>query len=278
MTLRVREDDFNWVARTFEPPHTQTSAIPEVGQITHAISTKKEECRFNTISSCMVGVRIRKTHFEYDVTNETRCEGLVISSIEGLIIIPRQLCPSDLCEVSVIDHSLELPAKVIRSHPLGYVIIHCDLTQSRHVFGEVEFSKKELYTGTNVAIYGLDHATLDNTVVETNVQAIGPVNVSEAPLNVEVLHFKTNPGNFGALIDADGHLQGLCLPFFAYDHYVYVGIPLPYLLSELEALRNKLALLKPRRLHAELGVILHHEARVYTDSHGRLRHVVLGRL
>ncbi len=131
MILRYRQNDFTWVTKRFEPPPPQTSTIPEARQITYAMTEKKEVGRFGIISSCMVGVEIRDTHFERDAINVTRCGGLVVNDVDGLIVIPLRLCPSDLFEVSVIiEHSLELPAEVIRSHPLGYMIIHCDLTQS----------------------------------------------------------------------------------------------------------------------------------------------------
>lgn len=84
----------------------------------------------------MVGVEIRDTHFKRDATNVTRCGGLVVNHLDGLIIIPLRLCPSDLLKVSVIiEYSLELPAEVIRSHPLGYMIIRYDLTQSSRAIG-----------------------------------------------------------------------------------------------------------------------------------------------
>lgn len=277
MILRYRQNDFTWVAKRFEPPPPQTSTILKARQITHATTQKKEEGRFGVIRSCMVGVEIRDTHFERDATNVTRCGGLVVNYVDGLIVIPLRLCPSDLLEVSVIiEHSLELPAEVIRSHPLGYMIIRCDLTQSSRAIGQATFSEMELCIGGGVAIYGLELNTLRDIAVETNIKDIGPVQIDEAPLNVEVLHIENGPTcGFGALIDVNGYLQGLWLPFLR-DETTYVGIPLSYLKRDFDALQNGLPLLDPRRLHAEFDLISNHEARVYTDSHGESYEIFLG--
>jgi len=277
MILRYRQDDFTWVTERFEPPPPQTSTIPEARQITHAMSEMKEEGRFGIIGSCMVGVEIRGTHLERDATNVTRCGGLVVNRVDGLIVVPLRLCPSDLFEVSVIiNHSLELPAEVIRSHPLGYMIIHCDLTPSSQAIGQAIFSELELCIGGDIAIYGLEINTLRGIVVETHVKDIGPVVIDDAPLNVEVLHLDNSTGcGFGTLIDVNGHLQGLWLPF---DSMTYAGIPLSYLKRDFDALQNRLPLLEPRRLHVELGLVSNHEARVYTDFHGKAYDIILSHL
>jgi len=211
MILRYRQNDFTWVTKRFESPSPQTSTIPKARQITYAMIEKKEESRFGIISSCMVGVKIRDTHFERDATNVTRCGGLVVNNVDDLIVTPLQFCSLDLFEVFVIiEHSLELLAKIIQSHSLGYIIIHCDLTQSSQAIGQAIFNEMKLYIERDIAIYELEINTLRDIVIETNVKDIGLVKIDDVPLNVEVLHLENGlECDFGALIDVNGHLQEL---------------------------------------------------------------------
>ena len=272
MTLWERQADFVWITKRFDPLPRQPP-VPEAYHIRRAVATKKENDHFGNISSCMVGVEIRDTQFERDATKVTHCGGIVINNVGGIIAIPWMFCGSELFRVSVIlEHPLELPATVVQSHALGYTIIRCDFGRSVQDISQAIFSGTELCIGDKTAVYGLRLHTLQRTVIDTNVKDIGPVKVGGSPLNVEVLRLETGPKCFGALVDAKGHLQGLWLPFLKteYDsNPVYVGIPLSYLRRDFDALQNGLPLSEPRRLPVELALVTNHEARVYTNSHGK---------
>ena len=171
MAIRYRSGVCAWKVDRLDPPSPQITMKPEASQIPDKTRGKNDMAN---ISTCMIGVEIRSA--EHDPARLKRCGGLVIDFANGLIIIPAELCPSSsLFEVSVIiRHSFELPADVIQTHPLGYVVIRCHFEPFRHTIGQAVtqtiFSEKELCVGGKTTIYGLERETLEDTVLEANVK------------------------------------------------------------------------------------------------------------
>jgi len=73
----------------------------------------------------LVQVRTRIPYETSSAPHEKRTFlGLVISADAGFIVIPRSFNPSDLYNLSVVFRdSVELPARMVYEHALGFTVI-----------------------------------------------------------------------------------------------------------------------------------------------------------
>lgn len=110
------------------------------------------------IVTYLVQVRTRIPYETSGAPHEKRTFlGLVISANAGFKVIPRSFNPSDLCDLSVVFRdSVELPARMVYEHALGFAVIQYDTSLVRGPTRGVTFSKRELKVEDKTTIYGLN--------------------------------------------------------------------------------------------------------------------------
>jgi len=163
----------------------------------------------------------------------------VISATAGFVVIPRSFNPSDLCDLSVRD-VIELPARMVYEHALGFAVIQYDTSLVQCAIVCVTFSKRKLQVGDKTNIYGLNRDGSGPCAVNTAVTSIEPLTgepeLSYHPLNVEVLHLhKDFICDAGVLLDDDGDVEALWLPFLTVPVETHVGVQVSLLMPALKS-------------------------------------------
>ena len=144
-----------------------------------------------------------------------RCPGIVLNEVDGMVIIPSQLCPSGPLEVSVIVRdSVVCSANFIQTHPLRFTTIRCDFRPIRHAtvppISRFISSSIELCLGDRTTVYWLKLDTLEEIAVKTRLKDVGSADLNTDSLNSDILFLDTDlKYGFGALVDDYRHLQGL---------------------------------------------------------------------
>jgi len=191
-----------------------------------------------------------------------KCMGLVINAKEGFVVTAQSFMPSAMCILNIMfADSIELPATKVYDHALGFTVIRYDTSLVEGSIGGVCFSRKVPKVQDKMTIYGPDIDGPDPWPVETTVTSIGPLRGDYDcehfyhPINVDVLYFeKDNFGGAGVLLDKDGDLQGLLLPFHL-DGLKWVGVQLSLLLPEFEELQMGILPPECRMLDVELEAV-----------------------
>ena len=229
------------------------------------------------VSSSLVTVYVQKSHPTHGVSGiDNSVMGLVINPTVGFVVTSRSLIPSTMCNLRIIfAGSVEVPAKKVCDHALGFTVLQYDTSLIQGSMREITFSTEDLKAQDKGTIWGplIDKAPcpLDGTV-----QAVGPLieysnNVEfYHPLNVDVLHIKAKAGGAGVLLDTNGNIQGLWLPFHIGNRRnKWVGIQPSLLMPVFDVLRKGNIPPECRMLDVELGTILKNDAQAYGISRGR---------
>ncbi len=204
--------------------------------------------------------------------------GLVISATAGFVVIPRSFNPSDLCDLSVVFRDLiELPARMVYEHALGFAVIQYDTSLVQGAIGSVTFSKRKLQVGDKTTIYGLNRDGSGPCAVNTAVTSIESLTGeyeperSYHPLNVEVLHLhKDFICDAGVLLDDDGDVEALWLPFLTVPVETHVGVQVSLLMPALEKLQQGILPPECRMLEVELAKVRKSDVQVFGVSKGMI--------
>ena len=174
----------------------------------------------------------------------------------------------------IFQGTVECPARKVYEHALGFAVVQYNALHIEGAVKSATFSQKILDADDKTTIYGL--ADLEPCAIETTVMKTGPLTGSYIPqqfyqpLNVDVLHLKTEQScGSGILVDDEGAVQGLWLPFMTHPRCQYVGVPVSLFMREIETLQQGLLPEVCRMLDIELGKVPKIEARVFGVSEGR---------
>lgn len=188
--------------------------------------------------------------------------GLVINANEGFVITARSFMPSTMCILHIVfADSIEIPATKVYDHALGFSVIRYDTSLIEGSKGSVSFSLKFPKVQDKMTIYVPNINGSGPFPIRKTVRSIGPLTDDYEcetfyhPINVDVLHFRKDEfGGAGVLLDEDGDLQGLWLPFFA-DGIKRVGVQLSLLLPAFEKLQEGIIPSECTMLDVELEAV-----------------------
>jgi hypothetical protein len=202
------------------------------------------------------------TFVEYE-----RFGGVVINPAAGFVMTCRSVMASPMCNLKVLfADSIEVPAKRLYVHALGFAVIQYDPSLVESSIGSVTFSTRVPKTQDKITIYG-PIINGDTCLMESTVISIGPLicpymcEFFYYPINMDVLHFKKTYWGFGVLLDEDGDLQGVYLPFTV--GVECVGVPLSLLMPAFKTLRNGILPPECRMLDVQLGVVHKNDAQAF---------------
>ena len=192
------------------------------------------------------------------------------------MVIPRSFNPSDLCDLSVVFRdSIELPARMVYEHALGFAVIQYNTSLVQGPIGSVTFSKRELMVGDKTTIYGLNQDGSGPCAINTAVTSIGPLTgeyepeLSYQPINVDLLHLDKNSiCAAGVLLDDDGDVEALWLPFLTVPFETHVGVQISLLMPAFEKLQQGILPRECRMLEVELVKVPKSDVQVFGVSKG----------
>ena len=279
MVLRSRKDDDigSWHLTDLGPAPT---AAPLPSQ---ALPTKPMAERYpivRKIVSSIVQVHARTPYKTNGAYNEDMsCAGFVINANEGFVITARSFMPSTMCILHIVfADSIEVPATKVYEHALGFAVIRYDTSLIEGSIGSVTFNPKVPKAQDKMTIYGPDINGSGPYPMETTVTSIGPLTGDYKcerfyhPINMDVLHLKADDARFGGagvLLDEDGDLQGLWLPFYITDNGIkWVGVQLSLLLPTFEKLQKGILPPECRMLDVELETVHKNDVQVFGVSEG----------
>lgn len=204
-----------------------------------------------------------------------QCMGLVINATAGFVITARSFIPSTMCNLRIVfADSIEVPATKVYDHALGFTVVRYDTSLIKGSIGSVTFSTRVPKAQDKMTIFGPEINGSGPCPMETTVTSIGPLTGEHGcdhfyhPINMEVLHFKKETcGGAGVLLDDDGDVQGLWLPFNV-AKIKWVGVQLSWLMPAFEMLQNGTLPPECRMLDVELGTVHKNDVQVFGVSEG----------
>ncbi len=275
MLLRARDENIaSWSIRDLGPA---PPAVPLVKQVLPSGPATECHHAVRKIVTNLVQVRTRIPYETSGAPHEKRTFlGLVISANAGFVVIPRSFNPSDLCDLSVVFRdSVELPARMVYEHALGFAVIQYDTSLVQGPTRGVTFSKRELKVEDKTTIYGLNRDGSGPCAVSTAVTSIGPLigeyepELSYQPINVDVLHLeKDSICDAGVLLDDDGDVEALWLPFLTVPFETHVGVQVSLLTPAFEKLQQGILPQECRMLEVELAKVHKSDVQVFGVSKG----------
>ena len=202
-----------------------------------------------------------------------QCGGLVINAEQGFVVTAGSFMPS-MCILHVVfADSIEVPAKKVYDHALGFTVIQYNTSLVKGSLESITLYPIVPKVGQKLTIYGHNRKSFPS-LDQATVTSIGPLTGeyncghSYHPVNMDVLHFEADEsGGAGVLLDQNGDFQGLWLPFFV-NQIKWAGVPLSLLLPALKMLQKGSLPSECRMLDAELGVVDKNDARVFGVSEG----------
>ena len=263
MILRIRKDNDPATWQT-EDLGSAPAADPSPCQTLHLKPMAEHYPDVPKILANMVEVHAQTP---YNTNGARRsyfhCMGCVINANEGFVITALSFMPSTMCILHVVfEDSMEIPAVKVYDHALGFTVIRYDASLVKGSISSITFSSKMPRVQDKMTIYGANIENLGPCPLEKTVTSIGPMTHDYKskyfyhPLNVEVLHFEKDCsiGGAGVLLDDNGDLRGLWLPFFL-QSIEWVGVPVSLLLPALKTLQRGALPPDCRMLDAELDTI-----------------------
>ena len=225
----------------------------------------------------MVYVHAR-TPYKTDGTRsqDVKYMGLVINASEGFVITAQSFIPLKLCILRLVfADSIEVPAKRVYDHALGFTVIQYDTSLIKGSIGRVSLSQKVPKVQDKITIYGPEIDGSGPYPTEVTVKCIGPMTGDYEcyeyyhPINVDVLHLEEQTlRDTGVLLDENGDLQGLWLPFHV-DDDKWAGVPLSLLLPVFDKLQQGLVPPECRMLDVELEAIHKDDVQVFGVPEGK---------
>jgi len=275
MILRVRQDDFaSWTSTYLRLVQPATSPMKKTLPPTWA---DESHPAIQKVAASLVQVDIWNPYGTNGASvGKTVCMGLVINATAGFVIIPRSLCPSDLCTLSVIfGDSIECPAKMVYEHALNFVVIQYDSSLVDGPIQSATFSKRVLKALDKTIIYGLNRDDSVPCTVETTVMYVEPLTGNfepsrfYQPINVDGIHLQIDYHcKNGILFDVNGDVEALWLPFLATEHTRYVGISASLFMPAIERLQQGLLPAECRMLDVEFAKVHKSAAHMFGISEG----------
>ena len=275
MTLRSRkrDDTASWHVQDLGPPPAAVSQPPQVlpeGQKTEFPIVQK-------ITPNVVYVHAR-TPYQTDGTRsqDVKYMGLVINASKGLVITARSFIPSTLCILRVyFADSIEVPAKRVYDHALGFTVIQYDTSLIKGSIGSVSLSQKVPKVQDKITIYGPEIDGSGPFPTKATVKCIRPMTGDYEceryyhPINVDVLHLEEQTfGGTGVLLDENGDLQGLWLPFHV-DGDKWAGVPLSLLMPVFHKLQQGIVPSECRMLDVELEAVHKDDVKAFGVPEGK---------
>ncbi len=231
------------------------------------------------IVSNLVKMQTRISYKTNDASHEKKTFlSLVISAIAGFVVISRSFNPSDLCDLTVVFRDLiELSARMMYEHALGFAVIQYDISLVQGAIGSVTFSKRKLQVENRTTIYGLNRDGSSPCAVNTAVTSIEPLTgeyeskLSYHPLNVKVLHLhKDFICDAGVLLDDDEDVEALWLPFLTASMKTHVGVQIFLLMSALKKLQQGILSSECRMLNVELAKVRKSDVQMFDVFRGMI--------
>ena len=273
LLCRQQNDIAAWHITDFGP------AGPAAPLVSQTLPNKTMAERYpimHKIWSNMVEVDVR-TPYKTSGAFKTalRCMGFVINANTGFVITARSFMPSNLCILHIIFADLfEIPAKKLYDHALGFTVIQYDTSPVKGSIASVTFVPRMPKVQDMMTIYGPRTNGSGPCPKEAKVTRIGPLTDHYDflkyyhPINVDVLHFEDDQsGGAGVLLDQNGDLQGLWLPF-CLDNIKWVGIPISLLLPAFDALQKGILPPDCRMLDVELEAVHKNDVHVFGVPEG----------
>ena len=194
--------------------------------------------------------------------------GIIMNKIEGFVIIPQAIVPSTMCSLQIVfGESVEIPAIKRYQSALGFAVAQYDPELIKGTTYAAVLSDKGLGVDDTTTIYGLHCDLQRRRAVKATVKNIEPLlsapqmPLFHHPVHVEVLHLEERSGcGFGLLMDDDGKLEGLWVPFNLDGGVEYVGMPLAALRPDFEQLQQGRLPKEPRLLNVLLDKICKNDA------------------
>ena len=204
-----------------------------------------------------------------------RCAGFVINPDVGYVVTARCFMPSTMCNLQVVmADSIELPAVKIYDHNLGFTIIKYDPSLLEGRIGAMTFNLKEPKVQDKLILFGPEGSG-GPCLIEVTVQSIGPFLPEYSgryfynPINVDIMHMKEEGlGGTGVLLDSNGDVRGLWLPFLKGKVFGWKGVQLSLLWPAFESLLGGSLPPECRMLDMAFEVLCKNDARVFGVSQG----------